>query len=278
VPTEVKNFYIRAKKELPQEYYTLYRIVDKIARANKLDQLPWRIRTSPVYDINAFASESNLLSIFAGLMDQVAGDHAALACIVGHEMAHHAKRHIPKKVAYQAVTTGLANKELEQAQKEGESQKRSDDAIKNILNRFIGINIIMPGRGETPEQIRVRKEKELVAKNQEYIRQQEFEADELGYQFMAKAGFHANGCLRMLEVLARSEYSEFDSTHPAVPKRIERMNALISQFPPALLEQEGRVMLRSSRPLTYGISADRKSLRVDSKFATSGANTTDIPY
>jgi Zn-dependent protease with chaperone function len=185
----VQNFYIRAKKELPQEYYTLYRIVDKIARANKLDQLPWRIRTSPVYDINAFASESNLLSIFAGLMDQVAGDHAALACIVGHEMAHHAKRHIPKKVAYQAVTTGLANKELEQAQKEGESQKRSDDAIKNILNRFVGINIIMPGRGETPEQIRVRKEKELVAKNQEYIRQQEFEADELGYQFMARPDF-----------------------------------------------------------------------------------------
>lgn len=37
-----KSIYEQAKQELPHDLYALYRIVDRIARANGLDEKPWR--------------------------------------------------------------------------------------------------------------------------------------------------------------------------------------------------------------------------------------------
>ncbi|MBW4443885.1 MAG: M48 family metalloprotease [Plectolyngbya sp. WJT66-NPBG17] len=81
-----RSLYDRAKAELPEGIYLLYRIVERIARGNGIDKRPWRIGTVPTYDINAFAAQVNLVAVYDGLLDQLAGDSSAIACIVGHEM------------------------------------------------------------------------------------------------------------------------------------------------------------------------------------------------
>ena len=83
------NIYQKAKEELPDDLYALYRIVERIARVNELDEKPWRILIVPEYNINAFATEVNLIAFYNGILDQLAGDASAIACIVAHEMGHH---------------------------------------------------------------------------------------------------------------------------------------------------------------------------------------------
>ncbi|MDY6781709.1 MAG: M48 family metalloprotease [Cyanobacteriota bacterium] len=83
--------YDTAKTELPENFYVLYRIVDRLARANDLDDYPWRVTITDNDNISAYATEANVIVIASGLLDRMAGDASSLACVVGHEMAHHLK-------------------------------------------------------------------------------------------------------------------------------------------------------------------------------------------
>ena len=58
-------FYNEAREVLGEDYYTLYRIVERLARSNGLDDYPWRVRLNTEYEINAFASELNTLTFMA---------------------------------------------------------------------------------------------------------------------------------------------------------------------------------------------------------------------
>ncbi|WP_072619240.1 M48 family metallopeptidase [Spirulina major] len=91
---ETESYYDKAREELPHNLYMLYRIVERIARANDLDNHPWRVVVADDSLINAYATEVNLVIVHYGLLDQMAGDVSALACVVGHEMAHHTEQHI----------------------------------------------------------------------------------------------------------------------------------------------------------------------------------------
>jgi beta-barrel assembly-enhancing protease len=90
-PTDI---YTKAKKELPEDFYTVYRIVDRLSRANGLDNYPWRIVVVREYELNAFATDVNLIAVYDGIMDQLAGDSSAIACTIAHEMGHHVQHHI----------------------------------------------------------------------------------------------------------------------------------------------------------------------------------------
>lgn len=90
---EFATVYDKAKAELPENLYVLYRIVDRLARANDLDEYPWRVLIGEADEMDAYATEANLIVVSFGLLDRMAGDTSALACVVGHEMAHHVNRH-----------------------------------------------------------------------------------------------------------------------------------------------------------------------------------------
>lgn len=72
-------FFRQAQKELPGAYYFLYRVVDRLARANDLDKGPWRVVRMPEYDINAYATQVNLIAVYTGLLDVLAGDSDAIS-------------------------------------------------------------------------------------------------------------------------------------------------------------------------------------------------------
>ncbi|MBD2576916.1 M48 family metallopeptidase [Oscillatoria sp. FACHB-1406] len=95
LPQEAKfaTVYEEAKAKLPEDLYILYRIVERMARANNLDEYPWRVSIGEADEMDAYATEENLMVISFGLLDRMAGDVSALACVVGHEMAHHINKH-----------------------------------------------------------------------------------------------------------------------------------------------------------------------------------------
>lgn len=292
-PTSSSN-YEQARKQLPEDFYALYRVIDRIARANELDNRPWRVVTIAKYDVNAFATDVNLIAIYDGILDQLAGDSSALACVVAHEMGHHAKRHIAVGVAQK---NELIAKIEEEAKREvlGEQKAANEESTAAVVggavvNRVVGgtvgglLGSVLGNQGvqrQADSQKRIneiieRKKKELEERIAEQDRQQEFEADEIGYIASAKAGFDPEGCLRVMQVLSQIPGSEADSGHPAVPKRIEAIKALMIKYPPQTLAKEGEARISKTKPLTYNLSKDKASLRINS--IRGGSQADDIDH
>lgn len=71
-----------------EDFYNVYRVTEKIIRANKLDYLNWRIVITADKDFNASQSNLNCLTFNTGLIDTFKGNDDALAFIIGHEIAH----------------------------------------------------------------------------------------------------------------------------------------------------------------------------------------------
>lgn len=290
-PAAGNAIYERAKKQLPKDIYVLYRIVDRISRANGLDERPWRIGVVPKYDINAFATDVNLVAMYTGILDQLAGDASALACVVGHEMAHSVKKHVALSQAQQVALVEKFRKEAEEEVNREANSARSEAAATSVAGSVLGSavggligglgNSALQGASNRRLQTAEARIQEIVKKKQAALQQQvaessrtqEFEADELGYLYIARAGFEPEGCLRSMEVLARTPGAELDSTHPAVPRRIEALKQLMVKNPPAALAAEGKNRLKSP-PLTYDLSKDGQSLRINSRFG--GASESDI--
>lgn len=305
-PAKPADFYKQAEKDLPTDYYTLYRIVERLARANALDRSPWRVYISPQYDINAYATQANLLAMHSGLLDLVAGDTDAIACIVGHEMAHHVQNHIP-------VGEAQREKLLQQARTEAleEVTAEQEDLRKDLQGMNIGgwvtgqaasLGSFIKGAGGIPgfvgsiiggalqnqrqrrleaavqriDQISKEKEEKLRQEWSALSHRHEFEADKLGYQYMVRAGFKPEGCMTVMSVLNRLPGSQTPGdSHPSPTERLAAMKALSTEFPTPTLVAEGRKNLAASpQPLTYDLSRDRVSLRINSK---SGSKKGGFP-
>lgn len=274
--------YQRAKKELPKDFYALYRIVDRVARANGYEKTPWRIVVVPQYDINAFATDVNLIAIYDGILDQLGGDSSALACVVSHEMGHHIKRHAAVSLAKKKE---LMAQIQEETQKEvlGEKRAASQEAAVESVGGEVGrraiggrlgnvVGNILGGESQRRhrksekriKRIVEQKTQELEQRIAKQSRKNEFEADKVGYLASVRAGFEPEGCLRVMEVLGRIPGAEFDTDHPAVPKRIEGIKALMVKYPPKDLTAEGKAKLSKTQPLSYELSRDKVSLKVNS--------------
>lgn len=128
------------------------------------------------------------------------------------------------------------------------------------------------------EQIVAKKQKELQERSAEANRTQEYEADQLGYLYAAKAGFEPEGCVRAMNVLNQLPGTTRDSDHPAVPKRIEALTALMKKNPPQSLAAEGKSKITASKPLTYDRSEDGVSLRINSRNGGSFADDLERQF
>ncbi len=284
------DIYQQAKEELSGDFYVLYRIIERVARANGLDERPWRITIVPTYDINAFATEVNLIAMHTGIMDQLAGDASALACIVAHEMGHHVERHIAlgpaEKVALIEEIEAEAQEQVEAELKDAKSDARGSAIGGAVVRGVLGGTIGRAGGRALENESRQRmnraeervreiveqKEQELEERLAEDSQRREFEADRSGYMYSVQAGFEAEGCLRAMEVLARTPGAEFDTTHPATRRRIEALEELAVEHPPAKLSQKGDALISATQPLTYDLSQDGVSLRINS---VRGGSTGD---
>lgn len=294
--------YIKAKKQLPRDYYFTYRVVERLARANGLDDLPWRIHVAPKYNVNAYATDVNLIAVYRGMLDHLDGDPDALACVLGHEMAHHIKNHIAVTVeekknlearlmndAIQKVAA--ENKDLQADLKGMDAGSRMAGAAGRVADSYgakgIGSlvgNILRSAMGESRKRrlqdgkktINAIVAKQVAIKKKEWQalhHGNEFESDQLAYIYMVTAGFQPNGCFTMLKVLNRLNLGASD-THPANADRISRLKELSMSTSTSRLVQQGRAAVaRNPNPLTYDLSRDGRTLRINS---AKGSSELDI--
>lgn len=158
----------------------------------------WEVVLFDSPQINAFALPGGRIGVYTGLL-KVAKDQDQLAAVLGHEVAHVLAKHSNERLSNnQVANLGMvaANMAL------GESQV-SQTAMA-ALGLGVQVGYLLP-----------------------YGRVQESEADVLGLQLMARAGFQPEAAVSLWQNMANATPNqpsvEFLSTHPANERRIGQL-------------------------------------------------------
>jgi predicted Zn-dependent protease len=200
-----------------------------MARANGLDNQAWRLKTASEYDSNAFATDTNLIPVYNGLLDQLHSDVDALACVVGREMAHHTQKHTAVGDAQRAqMLAELQNQiqsettaEIEDATNDARAASVGSSILSTVGGLFGGLGGLVGGLAGSAiggsSQSRMMRAQERIQETYrtkmaeieqqitEQIYKQNTEADRLGYRYMATAGFKPEGCVRAIEILKSAD-------------------------------------------------------------------------
>jgi predicted Zn-dependent protease len=179
-----------------QRYVTLVGMA--VAARSSRPDLPFRFAVIDRPDVNAWAAPGGYVFITKGALQEMQ-DEAQLAGVLGHEIAHVTRSH---------MITMLRRGELQSAANSAVSAWRSD--MKQLSSLVGGGVSILFEKG--------------------YDREMEYEADLLGMDYAAAAGYDPTGLKRFLEQLNRGAAASkgggwLESTHPALTDRIDRLRA-----------------------------------------------------
>ena len=161
--------------------------------------LPWEFQVINSAQINAFALPGGKVFISRGLMERLSNE-AELAAVLGHEIGHVVAQHIGKQMQ-QAMGLQIGLAVLGAA---------TESQWTEVLGGVGGqLYLLKFGRG------------------------QETEADDIGMNYMVKAGYDPAGMLGVHRVLLEAAGSgravEFLSTHPDPQRRLEFAQARIER-------------------------------------------------
>ncbi len=153
---------------------------------------------------NAFAIPGGYVYVTRGLLSLM-NDEAELASVLGHEVGHVAARHAAKRQKTQTITQVLAGLVGAAAGNQG---------LGNLIGKGAGLGA------------------DLITKG--FSRSQEYQADDLGVGYLARAGYDPNASSRMLGALGEEQALEarisgqsnavptWMSTHPNSADRVRR--------------------------------------------------------
>ena len=168
----------------------------------------WEVEVFAGDDRNAFALPGRKIGVYSGMID-FAGSEAELAAVVAHEIAHVLAEHGNERMSTAfAANAGL---EIAGAIATASNEPRAQTAMA-LLGLGAQIGVVLP-----------------------FSRAQETEADLLGLELMARAGFDPADSVDLWQRMgaeSRSAPPEFLSTHPAPGSRMRRLQAALPQVQP----------------------------------------------
>ncbi len=244
IPMLKKNTY-KSKETVAVDFYNLYRITERILRANKLDYINWRmVLIDATASFNASTTEANLICINTALYDSFYNNPDAMAFIIGHEIAHQVLGHTQIKADTSKKT------------------KITENVL--VFTTFGYGNLLY-----TPIRNKV------VAKE---ARGLEYAADTLGAEFAIRAGYNYSNVMDALNFMNSLPHVEsLDDSHPIPEKRIENLKTAQKYFLSQWVD-EGKFNLFNSKPLDCKRSSDRVSIIISSNEEnTSGYYTPESP-
>jgi len=170
--------------------------------------LPWDMAIFDSEAVNAFAMPGGKIGVMTGIM-QAADNQDRLAAVIGHEVAHVTENHAaerasrvkPSQLGVQVAAVLL-----------GAGHSGATYTAYEALSAGAAFGIMLP-----------------------FSRGQESEADIVGLEYMARAGFDPRESVPLWQnmdgLTGGNKPAEFLSTHPSSENRIE---SLVSQFGTAL--------------------------------------------
>lgn len=195
--------------EDPEVKFYVQSIVEKLLE--QAPAQPFQFTTSVLLhnSLNAFASAGGYLFVHTGLIMQL--DHESeLAGVLAHELAHATQRHIASRI-----------------------EKAQNISMLSLAGMLAGV--LLGGGDATGAAIAgsMAASQSLMLN---YSRLDETEADEIGLQYLVKAGYKPSGMIGAFEKIRDKQWSSgssiptYLSTHPDVNNRITSLSARIANF------------------------------------------------
>ncbi len=196
------------KKDPVSKNQGYQRMVEKIGKritsVAKVDVpgTEWEFVVFDKSEPNAFAMPGGKVGVNVGLIELANGDEDEIAAVIGHEVAHVAKRHSNKRMS-QGVGVAIGGIILDTAMR---NKSTGDRALaRGAYGVGATVGAVLP-----------------------FSRTQEREADDLGLIYSAKAGYDPRASIRFWQKMksrTRKRLPQFLSTHPDPGKRIEYLQS-----------------------------------------------------
>jgi len=174
----------------------------------------WEVVVFDSAQVNAFALPGGKIGVYTGILN-VTEDQHQLAAIIGHEVGHVVESHSNERLSANKISdVGMmvANLAL------GASEVENKNLWMAGLGAGVQYGLIMP-----------------------YSRSHESEADVIGQELMARAGFEPKASVKLwqnMSKLSKNSPPEFMSTHPANDTRIKQLTQHLSVSSPLYSEQQ----------------------------------------
>lgn len=224
VPEVQKPASLAENKTNEEMYNTVKTIGDKILRANGITE-GVNFVLVVTEDINASADIENTIRVHTGLLQQCKSEDE-LASIIGHEIGHAVKSHVIKGVVVDAVAN------------------TGSTVAKNVATRNIAaskVNNKLSKWGFDPNMLTNMAsgavDNVTTAATSKLQRGRETDADELGIDFMVKAGYNPQAAIDVMLRIG-DNYNDFFSDHPSTDKRVDAMRAYINEKYPQYTTQK----------------------------------------
>ena len=155
---------------------------------------------------NAFALPSNKIGVYTGMIALVAGNQEQLAAVIGHEVGHVLAKHSNERASQELAV----NQSLGMVQSMSNPQTVMGQTAMGLLGIGAEYGVLKP-----------------------YSRTHESEADIIGMDLMAKAGFDPTQSITLWQKMDQASQGqqpiEFMSTHPAHATRIQQLQQHLPQ-------------------------------------------------
>jgi len=164
----------------------------------------WEVNTLTTPEINAYAMPGGKIMVYSGLVEQLNLSDAEMAAVIGHEMAHalreHSRERISREYAQQIALSGVA------------ILTGAGEGLQKLAGSVASVTFQLP-----------------------HSREQESEADTIGLELMARAGYDPNAAVSVWKKMMSAEQGgtpQFLSTHPSPQTRIKDLQALVPKVMP----------------------------------------------
>jgi predicted Zn-dependent protease len=164
----------------------------------------WEVNTLATDELNAYAMPGGKIMVYDGLVKHLNLSDDEIAAVMGHEISHalreHSRERVSRQYAQQLAISGAA------------AILGADTNITDLANTVATVTFQLP-----------------------FSREQEAEADTVGIELMARAGYNPNAAVSLWKKMIASEQQhppEFLSTHPSSENRIENLQALVPKVMP----------------------------------------------
>lgn len=174
----------------------------------------WQVSLIDAPVLNATCAPGGKITFYTGIIRQLHLSDAEIAAIMGHEIAHALREHGRERASYAMAQQLIGNLALATST---DPKRQTQVAVANQIAHFA---LMLPNS-----------------------RTHEREADEMGLELMARAGYNPQAAIQLWQKMSKAGGAsppEFLSTHPSNASRIEDIEALIPVVYPLYVESDRR--------------------------------------
>jgi len=155
----------------------------------------WQINVQATPDVNAYCMPGGKIMVYSGLIEKLNATDAELAAVIGHEIAHALREHTRERVS-------------------------------RMYAQQVGLSVLAVLSGASDAAVELAGQVSTVTFTLPHSREQEAEADRMGLELMARAGYDPASAVSLwqkMDKLASNKTPAFLGTHPASADREKQL-------------------------------------------------------